>query len=219
MQEVIELVQSEPDPTVRSLAETYADRLAGGLALGHPEIRTLVALKRQLSAAVSRGPVQAGSNGAPPERIQPPNRARSRDRRDEIGLEILGALLDFPELFDSEEATEAASLLEGDVAAGLAALRQAREQGAIDPELVLAKLAAPIHPFALARTAAPKHERLVDAKAELVGNLRKLTSLESAKERSMKMEELQRAYNVGDVEEQEAFLRRLQDRARERHGV
>jgi hypothetical protein len=187
--------------------------------LGHPEIGTLVALKRQLSAAVSRRPVPAGSGSTPPARIQPPNRARSRDRRDEIGLEILGALLDFPELFDSQEATEAASLLEGDVAAGLAALRQAREQGAIDPELVLAKLAAPIHPFALARTAAPKHERLVDAKAELVGNLRKLESLTWSKERSMKVEELQRAERVGDVEQEDTILRRLRDKARERHGL
>jgi hypothetical protein len=128
-------------------------------------------------------------------------------------------LLDFPELFDTSEADQAATLLEGDVAAGLAALRQARDAGITEAELVLAKLAAPIHPFALARTARPKHERLVDAKAELVGNLRKLESLESSKERSMKMEEIQLAEKVGDVEEQEAILRRLQDKARERHGV
>jgi DNA primase len=215
VQEVVELVASEPDPTVRGLAETYADKLAGGLALGQPEIRTLASLKRHLAEAAGRGGAPAHSV----PRVQPPHRARSRDMREQVGLEILGALLDFPELFAEPEAGEAAALLEGDVAAGLAALRQARELGTIDPELVLAKLAAPIHPFALARTAAPKHERLVDAKAELVGNLRKLESLTWSKERSMKVEELQRAERVGDVEQEDTILRRLRDKARERHGL
>jgi DNA primase len=217
VQEAIELVSSESDPTVRGLAETYADRLAAGMArgLGYGEISTVMALKRKLSSAV--GGIQI--SGPPVPRVQPPHRARSRDQREQVALEILGALLDFPELFDTPEANEAASVLEGDVAAGLAALRHARDSGITDSELVLAKLAAPIHPFALARAARPKHERLVDAKAELVSNLRKLESLEWSKERSAKMEELQRADKIGDVEEQETILRRLQDRARERHGV
>jgi len=217
VQEAIELLAGETDPTVRGLAESYADRLAAGMArgLGYGDVKTVMALKRQLSSAVGR----SAAPGPTPPRVQPPHRARSRDQREEVALEILGALLDFPELFDTSEADQAATLLEGDVAAGLAALRQARDAGITEAELVLAKLAAPIHPFALARTARPKHERLVDAKAELVGNLRKLESLESSKERSMKMEEIQLAEKVGDVEEQEAILRRLQDKARERHGV
>ena len=222
IQEVIDLVASEPDPTVRGRIETYADTLATLAArrLGHDEVKNIVELKRRFAeAGRSSAAIPNANGGAPPARIQPPNRARSRDRRDEIGLEILGALLDFPELFEADETTEAASLLEGDVAAGLAALRQAREQGVIEPELVLAKLAAPIHPFALARTAAPKHERLVDAKAELVGNLRKLESLTWSKERSITVEELQRAERVGDVEQEDTILRRLRDKARERHGL
>jgi DNA primase len=215
VQAVAELIASESDPTVRGLAETYADKLAAGLQLSDPGIRTLAAVRRHFASAANRG--ASPSPGRP--QVQPPHRARSRDRREEIGLEILGALLDFPELFDAPEASEAAALLEGDVAAGLAALRQAREQGNTDPETVLAKLAAPIHPFALARTAGPKHERLVDAKAELVGNLRKLESLTWSKERSMNVEELQRAERVGDVEQEDTILRRLRDKARERHGL
>jgi DNA primase len=215
VQEVVDLVSSEDDPALRALAEKHADRLAARLGLGHSEVKTVLALKRHLAAAVGR--TQSPTQALP--KVQPPHRARSRDRREEIGLEILGALLDFPELFDTPEAVEAASLLEGDVAAGLAALRQAREAGILDSELVLAKLAAPIHPFALARTAAPKHESLVDAKAEFIGNLRKLLSLEWSKERSMQIEELQRAHKLGDVEEEDAILRRFWDKARERRGV
>jgi DNA primase len=214
VRDVIALVSSEDDPTARALAEQYARRrLAESLGLREPP--TLGALERQLAQATGR--VQAAPTGAP--RVQPPHRARSRDRREEIGLEILGALLDFPELFATPEASEALALLEGDVAAAVAALRQAREAGNTDLETVLAKLAAPIHPFALARTAAPKHERLVDAKAELVGNLRKLESFELSREKSLGMSELQQLDKTGNVDDALTVLRRVWDKARERRGV
>lgn len=215
VQQVIELVASEDDPALRALAEKHADRLAARMGLGHAEVKTVLALKRHLAAAVSR--TQAPTQGVP--KIQPPSRARSRDRREEIGLEILGALLDFPELFASAEVAQAAELLEGDVAAALAALRQAHEAGIQDSELVLAKLAAPIHPFALARTAAPKHESVVDAKAELVGNLRKLESFDLSREKSLGMSELQQLEKTGNVDDELTVLRRVWDKARERRGV
>ncbi len=215
VQQVIDLVASEDDPALRALAENHADRLAARLGLGHAEVKTVLALKRHLTAAVSR--TQAPTQGIP--KIQPPSRARSRARQEEIGLEILGALLDFPELFGSPEVEQAAALLEGDVAAGLAALRQAHEAGITDSETVLAKLAAPIHPFALARTAAPKHESLVDAKAELVGNLRKLESFDLSRETSLGMSELQQLEKTGNVDDELTVLRRVWDKARERRGV
>jgi len=215
VQQVIELVASEDDPAVRALAENHSDRLAARMGLGHAEVKTVLALKRHLTAAVSR--TQSPTQAVP--RIQPPSRARSRDRREEIGLEILGALLDFPELFASSEVIQAAALLEGDVAAGLAALRQAHETGIMDSETVLAKLAAPIHPFALARTAAPKHESVVDAKAELVGNLRKLESFDLSREKSLGMSELQQLEKTGNVDDELTVLRRVWDKARERRGV
>jgi hypothetical protein len=84
---------------------------------------------------------------------------------------------------------------------------------------VLAKLSAPIHPFALARTAAPKHERLVDAKAELVGNLRRLESFDLSREKSLGMSELQQLEKTGNVDDELTILRRVWDKARERRGV
>jgi hypothetical protein len=126
---------------------------------------------------------------------------------------VLGALIDFPELYDSAEAEKAALLLEGDVAAGLAALRQSRAAGLTDPEQILAKLAPPIHPFALARWAAPKHESLVDAKAELAGNLRKLESLDWSRETSQIAEDLGRLEKTGDVEREMNLLRQVYDNA------
>jgi DNA primase len=221
IQETSELIASEDDPTLRTLAEARAvGRLSARLGLGHSEVNTISALRRQVISGAARASETPGvrPQGA---RIAPPFRARSRDRRSELGLEVLGALLDFPELLDDPEALRAAALLEGEVAGALAALRQARDAGVAEPEQILAKIATPIHPFALARWAAPKHEGLDDAKAELAGNLRKLESLEWSREKSLVVEELERAEKSGDFEQQATLLRRLQERtrrARERDG-
>jgi DNA primase len=212
IQEVIDLIKSEDDPTLRSLAEQHADQLASRLNLG--DARTISALKRNLTAALAPAPAGEHKTG----RAEPPHRARSRDQREELALELLGALLDFPELLDGPEAEQAAVVLDGEAAMALAALRQARQEEAWDPEVMLAKAAAPIHAFALARWAAPRHERLADAKAELVGNLRKLLSLEWSREKEEVLSDLERAQKTGDVERENSLLRRIQDRARERHG-
>jgi len=221
IQDTVDLIASEDDPTLRTLAETRAvGRLSARLGLGHAEVNTIQALRRHVISASAR---TTEATGVRPQaaRVPPPFRARSRDRRSELDLEILGALLDFPELLESPDAVRAGSLLEGEVAGALAALRQARDAGVTEPEQILAKIATAIHPFALARWAAPKHEGLDDAKAELAGNLRKLESLEWSREKSLVVEELERAEKSGDFEQQATLLRRLQERtrrARERDG-
>jgi DNA primase len=211
IQEVIDLIKSEDDPTLRSLAEQHADQLASRLNLG--DARTISALKRNLTAALAPAPAGEHKTG----RAEPPHRARSRDQREELALELLGALLDFPELLDGPEAEQAAVVLDGEAAMALAALRQARQEEAWDPEVMLAKAAAPIHAFALARWAAPRHERLADAKAELVGNLRKLLSLEWSREKEEVLLDLERAEKVGELDEK--TLRRYFEGARKRRGM
>ncbi|HEX6272835.1 MAG TPA: DNA primase [Polyangiaceae bacterium] len=211
IQEVIDLIKSEDDPTLRALAETHADELAARLNLG--DARTIGMLKRNLSAALS-----GGSRNAPAgPRFEPPHRARSRDQREEFGRVILGAFLDFPELLDGPEADQAAVLLEGDFAIALAAMRHFRQEGAWDPEVVLAKASPPIHAFALARWAAPQHETLADAKAVLEPNLRKLLSLEWSREKATLFGSLERAEKAGEVDEN--TLRRSVEGARRRRGM
>jgi DNA primase len=203
--EIMGVITAISDASERLHVETWAvSLLAGRFNLKDAEGRTLAQLVRQMTAAGSR-------TETPTKQLPPPNRARSRDQRAEIALEVLGALIDFPELFDSVEAAEAGALLEGDTAAALAALRQARAAGITDPEQTLAKLAAPIHPFALARWAAPKHESLDDAKAELAENLRKLESLDWSREKSQLTEDLGRAEKTGDVEREMDLLRQVRD--------
>ena len=211
IQDTIDLIAGEDDPTLRALAEQHADRLAGQLGLGHGQAHTIQTLKRQVAAALNRS--QNAPNRAPVPVVAPPQRARSRDRRDELALEVLGVFFDFPELFDSAEAAQTAILMEGDAAAALAALRQFRDAGITDPEQILAKLAAPIHPFALARWAAPKHESLDDAKAVLASNLRKLESLDWSREKSQATEDLGRLEKTGDVEREMNLLRQVYDNA------
>lgn len=213
VQYVTKLIASEKDPTLRDLAETFADGLvAGRLKIDQDsaeQVRSLKALARALQArpgiAVPRGPAGPGR----------PHQARSRDRRQELGLEVLGALLDFPELAEDAASEAAAAVIEGDVALAFAALRQAIQGGRLEnPEDVLAKLSPPIHPFALARLAAPRHERLEDAKTELVDNVKKLQSLELKREKSEVTEELEALQRTGDSKQEDVLLQQIFEKAR-----
>ncbi|MFO7181551.1 MAG: DNA primase [Pseudomonadota bacterium] len=208
VQEALELLRSEEDPTVRALAERHADRIAARLNIA--DARTFQALRAAVRRTLTpEGPLRDGSSAA-----LAPSRARSRDRRHEIGLEILGAFLDFPELIE-QAGDEVGMLLEGDTAVAYAALRQAHEAGGfLNAEDLLAKLPAPIHAFARARLAAPKHQRSEDAYTELSGNVRQLRALVLSREKMTVVEELERAKRTGNFEEQQALLGELFRKAR-----
>jgi len=207
VREVVQLIREEDNPSVRLMAQMFADQVAGGL---HAENfkQLLDANAREIQRGI------APSNDTPARESAPPSRARSRDMRNEIGREILGIMLDFPELLSSDEAFEAVALLDGDVALGLAAVRQSRAGNRIDPEQVLAKLAPSIHPFALARLAAPRHEQLEAARTELVGNIRQLRKLELSSQKTVVLGELAQADRLGNIEEQNNLLLEIQEKAR-----
>lgn len=212
LREVTELLAGEDDPAVRALAEQHADRIAARLGMG--DARTFRALRSSVLSGLDRAQPAA----AP--RVAPPERARSTAGRAEIERVIFGALLDYPELLGDEEVLRGVDLVEGDVAGAIAALRQACQGGVLqNPEVVLAKLGPSIHPFASARLAAPRHERVEDARGELLQNILKLRRLELKRRRTEVVEELQRAASVGDVDQEMALLREHMRRARERHGL
>lgn len=213
VQYVTKLISAEKDTTLRSLAETYADGLVASRLKINPDsdeqVRTLRALTRAIQARPGTAPTP-GRSGPPA-----PHRARSRDRRQELGLEVLGSLLDFPELAEDEASDTAAQVIEGEVALAFAALRQAIQGGRLEnPETVLAKLSPPIHPFALARLAAPRHERLEDARDELVKNVRQLQTLELKRELSEVTDELAALQRIGDAKQEDALLHQLFEKAR-----
>lgn len=205
IRQVTELLAAEDDPAVRALAEQHADKMAE--RLGVADVRTFRALRSAVLSAVAR------PDAKPAERKKMPGRA-------DIERGILGALLDYPELLGDEEVLAGVDLVEGEAAAAIAAARQAwMDNTFTDPEVVLAKLGPSIHPFASARLAAPLHERVEDARAEVLGNLDKLKRLELTRRKHEVVEELQRAASVGDFDQEMALLREHQQRARERHGL
>jgi hypothetical protein len=197
------------------LAERHADRLAQRLNIA--DAHTFRAVAAEVRRALQSGPRPSESAAAP---VAAPFKARSPERKDAVTLEILGALFDFPELFQGPETSEAAELLEGDGAAALAAMRQGWEQdGLRDVELVLAKLAPSIHPFARARLAAPKHMQAKDAQAELSGNVRQLKALALKRDKQATVEQLERARPSGDFKQEDALLEQLFSKARQRRVV
>jgi hypothetical protein len=206
-QEVQRLIREEPDPTARLLGQNYADRVAGALNFRQDK-QLLDANAREIQRSI--GPEVSPSA----QESAPPSRARSRDQREDIGREVLGIMLDFPELLDTDEAFEAVALLDGDLARAVAAVRQTRVGNSIVPEQVLAKLATSIHPFALARLAAPRHELLEAARTELSGNIAKLNKLEQKQLTSVVLGELAQADRQGNVEAQNNLLHEKFENAR-----
>ncbi|HEX7669110.1 MAG TPA: DNA primase [Polyangiaceae bacterium] len=208
--EVAELIKSEDDPSVRAVGQRHADAVAARLSNGNAAtLRAWEAVVRRASAGASVGPAPLAA---------PPDRARSRDRRLDIGPETLGALLDFPALLELEDVLEAISDAEGETALAIAALRQDPSLVA-NPEQLLAKLPVSIHPFAAARLAAPRHQSMEDAKAELLGNVEKLNRLELSRHKSEVMEELTRVQASGDFDREMALLGERARRVRVRHGL
>jgi len=148
----------------------------------------------------------------------PPERARSRSRRDDIGFEVFGSLLDFPDLLETPEVIDATQAIDGEAALAIAALRQAPEL-VQNPEQLLAKLPRPIHSFAAARLAAPRHPSMDDARAELLGNVEKLKRLELSRHKSEVIEELARVQASGDFDREMTLLAEQARRARESRGL
>ncbi len=214
LKEVTALLASEDDPAVRALAEQHADRIAG--RLGVADARTFRALQSAVRASLER-PARREMTRAP---LDAPARARSRARLKDITAEIVGALLDFPELLDTEEVLAYAEQVEGDLAAALAALRQSHGgRNVLDMELALAKMPESIQPFAEQRMAAPRHARMEDAKAELLGNVNKLKRYELSRLTSEALGELEQARRTGDFDQELDLLLQTQLRAKRRHGL
>lgn len=216
VKQVAQLIAAEEDPTTRALAERYADRIAE--RLGIADVRTFRALARTLQDTLAQR--RAGRDGGPERTSPPPERARSRDRRSDLPLEILGALLDFPSLLDGDDhLLDALSCLKGDTAIALAAMRQTGPGFDRDLDSFLSRLPPAVRAFAGARLAAPRHEDREHARSELLDNLEKLRRLELSRQKGELVGELERLQSAGDFDQEMALLREQARRAKERHGL
>ncbi len=209
IREATELIASEPDPTVRALAQGYADTIAERLGIG--DARTF----RELAGSVKR----ALTSGTETRTVEAPHpeRAKSRKRARDVAFSVLGALLDCPELLADPELEASIGSLSGGLAGAVAALRQLG--GRATPEEVLAKLPESVHAFASCRLAAPEHDDAESAKRELLGNVKKLENIEFEREEADVVDEIQRAAASGDFDAEMELLRQHGARAKLRHGL
>jgi hypothetical protein len=135
-------------------------------------------------------------------------------------VEILGALLDHPQLLDSPILSESAGFLEGDIAAAVAAARMTMTgHPVLATEQFLAKLSGSIHAFAASRLAVPLYENLEDATTVLSQNITKLARLDQVRRKNDAITALQRAAATGDFDAELALLQQQFNQAQQRHGV
>jgi DNA primase len=119
---VTSLLSEEADPTLRAMAKTYADQLSSKLVMRGQALASLRELESAVEQALSVG-VRTATVLISQAQV-PHDQARSRSRVDEIALEMLGALFDFPELLDDPDVETALASLEGDAVRATILLRQ-----------------------------------------------------------------------------------------------
>ena len=218
IKEVVELIASEKDPETRAMAKTYADTVAERLNIS--DDRTLNALEARIRREVSarQTPPQSDTRTQTSKANQ--NQARSPNLGDAVAQEVLGCILDWPELLHDAEVGDALGFTEGDIALTIALARRTfLGQKADSVEEFLAKIPVSIHAFAASRLAAPRHNRLEDARTVLLKNVSKLRRLEQHRRRPEDLEAIQRAAASGDFDAELALLQMHVKLARERHGV
>ncbi|WP_394820494.1 DNA primase [Pendulispora albinea] len=193
--EVSQLLAEEDDPLIKMMAKTHAMELAGridlrlldGVARHVPEDAF-----RALEASVKRAVAKAGP---PPtlrrgESSDPPARARLPARPPGAGArrDLVGALIEHPELLRDPEVEPWLELLEGVSAQTVAALAQSFDGERLDTDRFqsrLSSLDAAIRSFAAERLAAPVHESVEAAKTQAsraAGTLRAIRLAESTRE-------------------------------------
>ena len=244
---VTTLLSEETDPTLRAMAKTYADQLSSKLMVRGQPLTNL----RELEIAVEQA-LGSNARAAPPLPAShspvPHDRARSRSRHEEIAQEMLGALLDYPELLDDPEIEPALGQLDGDAALAVIALRRAvtrhaksgpsmrgetddvsggdaptRRASGIEigvyADEFLAQIPRSIQAFAVGRLASPAFDSAEEARGVLLDNARKLSSLTLKRENAAEIEQLNRTSAQGDAESENEQLRAIALRARKRHGL
>ncbi|AUX33690.1 MULTISPECIES: DNA primase [Sorangium] len=206
---VAALLAEEDDPNLRMMAKLYADRLSSKLVIGGRSPDDLRQLERVVEESLSRPRSQPTREVTPSgQTTETWERARSRAQFQEVSLEILGAILDFPELLADDEVQLALECLEGEVALAIVTARQnfTFEMGLAAGEF-LAQVPAPIHSFAAGRLVSPVFEAASTAKATLLENSQKLSRHALARQKAAVMSQLQKS--AVDADAENALLRDL----------
>ncbi len=232
VEEVSKLLTDENDPLRRMMAKTYADELAARIDLKtsdrvgrHVAEESFRALEASMKSALAKaGPppkLRAGETNVGPQRARIEGKFPGKQHRGQI----IGALLDYPELMGDPAVEETFHLLEGDSARTLAVLVDswraagltAEEGTKPDPnptEILerLAQIAPAIQTFAAERLSAPKHDTLEAAKEELMTAAARLMSMALSDDTRSAAEEQRRG--EGGFDEELEVARELENRLR-----
>ncbi len=204
IQEVLELIKAEEDPTVRSLAQNHADTIAA--RLGIRDVRTMNALSRAVR--------QAGSpkTDAAPHRAAPPERARSSGNQTAIDSKVLGALTEYPELLGDPSVTALLDHITGPLALCISVLA-AHQKDLGDS---IERFPEGLDQVVARHLAAPEFDDRDTALRELLRNLQKIETRGYKQIKLQLEQELRDARSVGDIAGEEAILGRLRDLSRAR---
>lgn len=223
IKQVADFIASEDDPNLRNMAQTYADNIASKVRFANTSPANLRELGRLVMRAVAGG---ESARERPVHHSLGENRKlighSGEVRHGEMAIEqgLLGALLDFPELFDDPETDAAVAELSGDTALTAAAIRQEwdRKKALFGPEL-LDLLPRAIHPFAVGRLASPRFSKVEEARTELVENAKKLRWRAFESDKAVKVQELAQAQGLGDTDAEDELLRDLARAALEKRRL
>jgi DNA primase len=172
------------------------------------DVTTLESLRRTITTATR-------SNAVPAKRAAPPESARSRSLDAYIDHQILGALVEFPELLDDESLTDALSQVEGDVAVTIAALHRTRLANE-NPVDLLERVPTGVRAAMAKRLAAPQLADIDTAREVITSNAAKLHKLRNQVDKKSAVEQLHEASQSGDIDRQFALLAERFERERHR---
>lgn len=207
---VLKLLTEEDDPLIRATLKTLADELAGRFDIREGD--AFRALEHTVRKAMQSAPM--------PRQGSPPGQARVR-KKPRGSLEraaMIGALLDFPALFDDPEVEPALALLEGLSTQTAATLRRHRNNGEIvDVSAFLQEIPQETRAFVSGRLAQPEHSSQKDAKGNLLDNAEQLRSRLSADEHDEMVRQQRRL--SGDFEAETELAAHASEQARRKHKI
>jgi DNA primase len=174
VERIAKLISEEDDPLVRSMAKSYADKLAGRLDLARsPDAFRALEQKVRDAARTAGGGVRHGGDA----HARIPRHAKGAAQR----REMVGALLDFPEIGEDPEVSAVLNVLEGPGAQIAAAVLRMRAEdlplGGLLLERLGDEIAKEVQAFVRSRLVAPTWENAEEAKRILLENANRLKTV------------------------------------------
>jgi DNA primase len=210
----------ENDPTLRAMAKAYADKLSSQLVVAGSSPNDIRSLEKMVQGALRGGENRSaeGSDQKGASARGPNSRSLVEPKR--VGLSILGALLDYPELLAEDDIRGALAHASGDLAMAVYAIQSMWEgKKALEGGQLLDFIPKAVHAFASHRLASPVCNTLKDARVELLENAKKLQWLALKEDNATKLEELAEAARVGNTAHEDELLRELARRSKKKLGL